>query len=157
MGNYVNSNLIPGEVVRYEGSLHWSVWAAWCVYALLIFVVSLLSANKSGDSSLVFGGVGAAVVLLGIAYLQVAAFEFVVTNKRLIYKNGIIKRESFDQMLNKVDSVMIEQGIIERMIGSGKITIHTSGATHNAQNIADPAEFRRQFYLALDEFTQGNV
>ncbi|MBK8659832.1 MAG: PH domain-containing protein [Bacteroidetes bacterium] len=72
--------------------------------------------------------------------------EFVVTNKRLICKTGLISRKTLEMNLNKIETVNVDQSILGRLLGYGTITIIGTGGTREAfEDIAAPVEFRKRF------------
>ena len=46
-----------------------------------------------------------------------------ITNRRMMAKFGFIRRETVEIPLLKVESVLIEQSILERIIGSGSVAV----------------------------------
>ena len=72
--------------------------------------------------------------------------EFVITNRRIIIKTGIIGRETFEMNLSKIESVNVDQSILGRILNYGSITIIGSGGTKETFNkIARPLAFRKAF------------
>ncbi|MBP7274524.1 MAG: PH domain-containing protein [Saprospiraceae bacterium] len=118
MGNYVNNNLIRGEVVEYETSYHWIIF--FSLRALLtLFIAPLI--DKWTD-------------------------EFAITSKRVIIKTGLIRRRTVELNLNKIESVNIDQGILGRILGFGSIQIVGTGGTKEVfPNINKPLTFRKKF------------
>jgi len=137
--SYVDQNLMTGEQVLYKAKLHWVIFISPAL--LLILGLILFAANGT------LGGIvtGLGVIGLIIAYLNVSTSEFAVTNKRVIIKVGIIKRNSLDTVLKKVESITVNQPIIGRMFGYGSIVVSGSGGTPQPfHKIANPLEFRKQ-------------
>ena len=118
MGSYVNNNLIKDETVVYETKYHWKIF-----FTLTgIFTLFIAPAIKRWTD------------------------EFVITNKRVIIKRGLISRKTFEMNLNKIESVNVDQSIFGRMLGYGTITIIGTGGTKESfLNIADAVEFRKKF------------
>lgn len=64
---------------------------------------------------------------------------------------GLIARESVDIPLSKIDVVMVEQGLIARLFGSGKVVVRTVGeATTVFAQISHPALMRNAVVTALE-------
>ena len=79
----------------------------------------------------------------GLTYLKIKTFEFAVTNKRVLIKHGILKTQSFEIMLNKVEAIYVEQNIIDRILNSGTIIIKGTGGSQNPlRNVDNPFQFR---------------
>jgi len=118
MGNYVNNNLIRGEVVEYETSYHWIIF--FSLRSLFtLFIAPLI--DKWTD-------------------------EFVITNKRVIIKTGLIRRRTVELNLTKIESVNVDQSILGRILGFGSLQIVGTGGTKEIfPNINKPLTFRKKF------------
>jgi uncharacterized membrane protein YdbT with pleckstrin-like domain len=142
--SYVDKNLMPSEKVIYRTHLHWVVF----LWPILWFVVAiwLYSAGVAN------GSIFATLVLLLIAFpMLFDAFvarrtsEFAVTNKRVLIKTGLIRRHSLETLLNKIEGIHVEQGILGRIVDYGTIIITgTGGSKEPFHRIANPMEFRRR-------------
>lgn len=45
--------------------------------------------------------------------------EFGITNKRVLIKHGFIKRISLETLLNKIEGITVQQGILGRILNYG--------------------------------------
>jgi uncharacterized membrane protein YdbT with pleckstrin-like domain len=118
MGHYVDNNLIKDEHVVYETKYHWKIFLSLSG----IFTLFILPA------------------------LQRWSDEFVITDKRVIVKTGIISRRTLEMNLNKIESVNVDQSIMGRLLGYGTITIIGTGGTHESfPDIGHAVEFRKRF------------
>lgn len=71
--------------------------------------------------------------------------EFAVTNKRVLFKMGFIRRRSLDRMLAKVEAIGINQSVLGRLLGYGTVVITgTGGVRQPFKNVVNPLELRRQ-------------
>jgi uncharacterized membrane protein YdbT with pleckstrin-like domain len=52
--------------------------------------------------------------------------HFVVTDRRVLVREGVLSRVGFEIPLLRVDSVHFRQGIIERMLGCGTLSIESA-------------------------------
>ncbi len=121
--SYVDKNLLPNEVVRYRGELHWSVFLSW---------------------------VGLFTLFIG-PWLRRMTSEFAVTNKRVVIKTGIISRETLELNLSKIESVGVEQGFFGRIFGRGAIIVKGTGGTSEVfKSLGNPLGFRRAVEEAID-------
>ncbi|MCS6935606.1 MAG: PH domain-containing protein [Chitinophagales bacterium] len=118
MGSYVQNNLLRDETVVYETKYHWIIFLT--LRGLLSLFI-LPAIDRWSD-------------------------EFVITNKRVVCKTGIISRKTLEMNLNKIESVNVDQSIAGRLLGYGSITIIGTGGTRETfQNIARAVEFRKKF------------
>ena len=101
MGNYVDNILIKDEQVVYETQYHWKIFFTFKGLFTLFIAPAL---DRWAD-------------------------EFVVTNKRVIVKTGLISRRTLEMNLNKIESVNVDQSILGRLLNYGTITIIGTGGT----------------------------
>lgn len=128
---YVDKHLMADETIVFQTKVNWTEYLKGLV--VLLFGLSL------GNLIIILIG----VVLLGLAYMKISSSEFAVTDKRVLIKVGIFKTRSLETMLNKVEGIHVEQGIIGKMVNSGSIVVKGTGGTDNPfPNIDHPYEFR---------------
>src|SRR5215470_1271908 len=151
---YVDNNLISGERVTYRGRLHWLV-LVWPVIvavgfaALGLFII--LRANETESNVRLFLQLGAGVMIIGGVIPRISALirrssaEYAVTNKRIILKEGTVRRRTAEMFLTKVESVGVDQTLGGRVFNYGSIILRgTGGSSEPFHLVARPLEFRRQ-------------
>ena len=97
-----------------------------------------------------------AVLLLGLGLYQILRAwvtcvntEIIVTNKRIIFKTGFISRNSIEMNLDKVESVVVRQGVAGRLLDFGTLVIRGVGAgLEPVANVAAPLEFHKHVNAA---------
>ena len=83
--------------------------------------------------------------------------EFVVTNKRVIFKLGLIRRSVVELQLNKAEAIAFGESFRGRIFNFGTVVVTTGGATNTYHYIADPLSFRRAISEEVDKrFGKGN-
>jgi uncharacterized membrane protein YdbT with pleckstrin-like domain len=71
--------------------------------------------------------------------------EYAVTSRRVLVKKGFLYRRSIETLLTKIESVNVDQGILDRILGSGTLITVGTGGTHDPIKSMDkPLEFRRR-------------
>ncbi len=60
--------------------------------------------------------------------------ELSVTNHRVIYKSGFIRRHTVEMNMDKVASVDVDQSILGRMLDYGTVHVIGTGGVQNAAN-----------------------
>lgn len=143
--SYVESNLLPNEQVTYWAKLHWIIYAL----PAFVFAVAILVAVAGGwIAAIAIAIVGFILVLP--PWIKSSSSEFAITNKRVLIKVGLIRRHSLELLLQKVEGIGVDQGILARILGYGTITISGVGGTKEAfRVISNPLEFRRQVQASL--------
>lgn len=143
---YVDSNLLPNEHVTYRARLHRIIY----LLPVCVLIVALAVALASG--SWIAGGILGLIGLLLLVppWIRSISSEFAVTNKRVLVKVGLVRRHSLELLLQKVEGIGVDQGILGRVLGYGTITVSGTGGTREAfRMIAHPLEFRRQVQASL--------
>jgi uncharacterized membrane protein YdbT with pleckstrin-like domain len=145
--SYVQSVLQPGETVRFHTNVHWIKYVPGLALFLAAAVVYLLFARPGSGSmiwtilTLLVAAVGAGLMFL--TWFERWNTEIAVTDKRIIYKQGFISRDTLEMSLSKVESVLVDQTILGRIFGYGDITLRgTGGGAEPLRTIAHALEFR---------------
>jgi len=125
--SYVSKVLQPEERVLMTGKLHWVTYreaAIALVLALLVFWFS----GKSFLLNVIGWGLLLASVGLGIfAAFNQWITEIAVTTKRVIYKHGFIRRITSEMNMDKVESVIVTQSILGRVLDYGSLHVMGTG------------------------------
>jgi PH (Pleckstrin Homology) domain-containing protein/uncharacterized protein DUF4339 len=146
---YVSSILQPGERVLSVGRLHWIIYMEAVIAFILSVVCFWVSQDASEEmmelGSWVFGLILlAASVLIGAkAWFDQWTTEIAVTNRRVIYKRGFIKRHTVEMNMDKIESVTVSQSILGRALGYGAIHVRGTGeGIEHLHKIASPISLR---------------
>ena len=145
---YIERILQPGETLVYAGKIHWIIYLPAMV--LLLVALAALTQAKSGPTGLSWLIVSIACWLAaGVAFLSSWfrrwTTEIDVTNRRIVYKRGLIKRHTVEMNMDKVESVDVDQSMMGRLLNYGDITIFGTGeGIEPLQTIGAPLEFRNR-------------
>ena len=149
MARYIDKVLQPGEWVLYSTNGHWMFFlpaiAAWIVAVVFLVLPRMVAADALMSVCLAFAAVAGLVALYwtATAWFHRWTTETDVTNMRVVYKTGFIKRRTFEMSLDKVESVDVNQSILGRLMNYGDITIQGVGeGTQTISTIASPLAFR---------------
>ena len=136
--SYVQRVLQPGEQVRHISSIHWIVYWPGVAVAVLAAVAYWLGWEYAAYALALV-----AVVLLIQQWFQWWVTEIAVTNRRVIYKKGLIRRQTNEMNMDKVESVKIDQSILGRMLDYGNVMMLGTGeGFETLRTIASPIELR---------------
>jgi hypothetical protein len=103
--SYIDQNLTTGEQVVYQARLHWAIFISPAIFTLVG-----LGILGQGTSMAI---VGLIIMLIGVlraisATTTYLTTEFAVTNRRVIGKIGLIRRQSLEVLLSKVESISVD-------------------------------------------------
>jgi len=136
---YVNSVLQPGETVKAIGRLHWiNYFKAFLLLAIaaILLAYGLQDTTKVQRTVTYIGWLvlAVAVVMLLGAWFTRQMTELSVTNHRVIYKTGFLRRHTVEMNMDKVETVNVDQSILGRMLGYG--TIHVLGTGQGIEGLS---------------------
>jgi uncharacterized membrane protein YdbT with pleckstrin-like domain len=144
--SYVERVLQPGEQVRYISSIHWIVYWPGVAVALLAVAAYWFGETRLLPKVWLYTAYAlalVAVVLLVQEWYQWWITEIAVTNRRVIYKKGLIRLHTNEMNMDKVESVQVGQSFLGRMFDFGTVKILGTGEGFEAlQTIAGPIKLR---------------
>ena len=138
--SYVNATLQAGERVTASASRHWIIYLRpllWAAIGLcLIFASSKTNPTSGLAAATILGGITifliALVSLIG-KWFDNSTMELAVTDRRVIYKSGFIRRHTVEMNMGKIESVIVDQSILGRLLDFG--TIHIKGTGQSIENL----------------------
>lgn len=115
--SYIRDSLSEGEVVLKEFTLHWVTWMPVVImYALVITIPFAV-----------------------VKHLLLKSREQGLTNRRVVFKKGLLARDTSEMPLSSIETVTIHQTISGRMMGFGTVKITGRGISDVALlDIDDP-------------------
>ena len=154
----------------YTTRLHWIVMLGHIFGACVLWVMGaylLYYAYKNPQMELTSRHVaeygGAALLLCGLIVILAGsirrnATEMAVTTRRVVIKTGLASRKTIEMLLNKVETIEVNEPGLGRILGYGSITmIGTGGTSEQFHKIAHPLEFRSQAQQQIERLMPGDV
>ncbi len=141
---FISDNLMKEEEVVYEGKLHWIIF----VPGIVLIVIGFLCFSLPGLAAILIM-IGLAMILA--AYIKKVTTEIAVTNKRVLGKTGLIRRDTIDLNLKKVESLYADQGIFGRILNYGAVRIvGTGGSSFRVNGVDKPIEYKKAANEQID-------
>lgn len=160
---YIDKTLVPGERVIYETRLHWIVMLGHLLLGLVLVGLGAFMAiwayshpAMTVQNRNIFYGVAAGAGLLGIIFLILGAVrrnatEIGVTNRRVVIKTGLSSRRTIEMLLNKIETMEVNETGVGRMLGYGSIQIVGTGGTYERfHTISHPVELRNRVQMEIE-------
>jgi uncharacterized membrane protein YdbT with pleckstrin-like domain len=144
---YVDRILQPGEEVIATGRLHWIVFLPGAAFLAAGGVLMIVSPTEEW-LWWIARGAGALLLLSGIssifgAWLEQWTTEIAVTPLRVIQKRGLIRRQTGEMNMQKIESVEVDQTILGRILNYGTVSVRGTGSgIEGLHHIADPLALR---------------
>jgi uncharacterized membrane protein YdbT with pleckstrin-like domain len=167
--NYIDNNLLPDEHIIFRTKKHFIIF-------LVPFIFMLLAIFFSTDNALTvamnntFSTITHNIPLLNMIpripaliftvamlfsalqqWIMYMTSDYVVTNKRVIMREGLLVRRTSDLRLSTISSVNTDQGVLGQMLNFGNISINGfGGQKDDFIQIAAPIAFQKSVHVQLD-------
>lgn len=146
--NFLKSQLQPGEEIKYRARIHSFLFVEpLCLLMVGGFILCDVSAP-------IMKWLAVTVLFLGLVSLvqricvKVGSL-FVVTNRRVILKTGIVRRRVSELVLNRCEGLQATQSVTGRIFGYGTLVVTTGGATNCYYFVHKPFDFKRAINIQI--------
>ena len=114
---------------------HWKTLIRPFAVAALVIVIALVaevlipsgSAGNIGRLAVAVVAIGVLMVWLMVPVLRWRTTVYELTNRRLRMRDGIITRHGRDIPLARINDVSFSKGLLDRLLGSGRLTVESAG------------------------------
>lgn len=165
--SYVEKTRMPDEQVLFQTRMHWVVFlppVRWLIFACFSLAVGhtvrLLHWRLFFDWPLYLSLTLGCMVLFALsllgAWLDYLGAEYALTDKRVIMKQGLIRRRAFEIMLSRIESVVVNQSILGRLLNYGSVMMYgTGGGCDPFHRIPAPLAFRNRVQTEVIRAMRG--
>jgi uncharacterized membrane protein YdbT with pleckstrin-like domain len=136
--SYLDESLAPGERIVARFALHWTAKGRLILGIVLI--------------PLVIG-----IFITVYEWLRLRGIELAVTTQRVVYKTGIIGRETEEIRLSALETVDLLQTTWGRLLGYGNVRVTGRGESALVfEHVADPVGVKRAIETAYSANVEHN-
>ena len=121
--------LHPGEQIIYEGHPSWRATLWFYIVGLVVAVGAGAigyAVKNTGIGIAVFGVVMVLVIVIG--WLRRITTRYLITNKRMQIKHGLIGRRLQETRVDRVLDVTVNQTALQRMLAIGTVDFDNASA-----------------------------
>jgi uncharacterized membrane protein YdbT with pleckstrin-like domain len=128
---YIDRVLQEGERVRHVATISWvSYLPGLLMWALAGVLLGVLPDSPAARALVLI--VAAVIFIIGTVFVvrawwQRLTTEIAVTDRRIIFKRGFVRRYTVEMHMDKVESVDVDQSIWGRLFNYGDVIIHGTG------------------------------
>jgi hypothetical protein len=139
VARYADKLLAQGERIALRGRQHFLAtliegrvaWAIFIAALVLLVLVAQLGPETADVVRQLFSWLALGLLLIGLAwlaqiYLNWFMQDYLVTNRRVLKVEGVLKKRSADSSLEKINDAVLEQSVFGRMLGYGDLDILTA-------------------------------
>lgn len=156
--SYVQENLMPGEVVKYQTTIsYWAYAKYWGIASALIMGAWLLREYTGAPYWLPLLLLAGAGVFTALTKTLRSANELAITNQRVLIKTGWLWQKSAVLYLTRVEGVEVSQDITGRMWGYGTVQVRGVGTeVWPVDFTLNPLEFQRRVFSMIGRSNGGH-
>lgn len=155
MPPYPEKLINEGETLVLDLKPHW--WFFWKHIAsgAGILVVVILWLSFGSAQALSYPIAIAIVVYVGfvvVKYLGWTYTHFVLTDRRVVARSGIVSKQGTEIPLDRVNNIDFSQKIFERLIGAGDLSIESAGRDGQShfENVRHPDMVQQEIYRQME-------
>ena len=138
---YPDELLVPGEEIVMHRHPHWKmlvvpVLVLMVVVGLGSYLAALIGAQSWSPWARIVLGVIALALVVRFTLMPVIRWRtthFVITNRRVLVREGLITRRGMDIPMRRITGVQFRQSLFERLFGVGTLVMESASD--------DPLEF----------------
>lgn len=149
--------MMEGETLICEARFHYVMF--W-LPALLVLLAVAFPFVPTGEGTLntrlLFSGILLVLALLWYIVINNGK-RFLLTNKRIILKTGIIMRNSKELMLRKCESINVRQSIMGRILGYGDVIVSTGEEKDVFKYVRNPMTFSTKINEQIDKVSSTSA
>jgi hypothetical protein len=159
--------LNPEEEIAFELHPHWWYFSGLMGLAVLILVGATVAAYPNLLPQQAQKGLALAVLgttILGVFWLLARLLiwrttYFVVTNERVILRQGVLSKHGREILLERIMDLSFHQSLLERMVGTGDLMIESGGESGQDvfEMIPHPELAERQIYAEIEATKRKNA
>lgn len=131
---YPKKLLNPDETVALDLHPHWWFFfeAAAALMVSIIAGIAVRVGLNSGNTRKYLGyvvlvAIGVSAIWLLVRYMKWVTTNFVITNDRIIFRQGVVGKSGIEIPLDRVNNVNFNQSAFERLLGAGDLLIESGG------------------------------
>jgi hypothetical protein len=158
LARYADKLLAQGERIALRGRQHFLAtliegrvaWAILIAALVLLVLVAQLDPTTPDLVRQLFSWLALGLLLVGLAwlgqiYLNWYMQDYLVTNRRVLKVEGVLKKRSADSSLEKINDAVLEQSVFGRMLGYGDLDILTANeqSVDRYRMLAEAQTFKR--------------
>lgn len=149
--SYIDRNLLPGERIIFRTKKHLIIFF-WPVIITIfsVFVTGYLNADEI-LATISWAPWFIALILwiyCGIAYMT---SEFVVTDKRIMMREGFFVRHTNEMRISTISQVNVDQSLLGQLLNYGLVTINAFGVSDSFSLLARPFTFQKTVHERIDK------
>ncbi len=100
-----------------------------------------------------------AFIIAATLFLQWRAAVYTLTDRRIVVSRGVVSKVTESITLDRIQDVIVRQGLLERMLGAGSVDIESAGrdGVEVLRRIARPQAFYNALMESMEAHRTGQL
>lgn len=135
--------LLRDEVIVFQTKKHKIIFFVPIVLTLLAIYVYPIFTNNPFLAKIIWALVLVPGVFFTYSLVEYMTSIFIVTNKRIMMREGFFNRHTNETLLTSISQVNVDQNLIAQLLNYGTLTVNAFGASDTFVMIAKPYAFQQ--------------
>ncbi len=151
---YPTKLLNDNESIVLDLRPHWWFLVPRALLLGILLVAGIAALGWEDWAGAVVGVLVVAALIFFLLRLAVwATVNFVVTTERVIYRHGVLSKRGIEIPLDRINTVVFNQGMFERIIGAGDLEIESAADTPSKfTDIRKPDIVQQEIYRQAEQY-----
>jgi uncharacterized membrane protein YdbT with pleckstrin-like domain len=122
-------DLHPGENVIYEGHPSWRSILSFYLMGLVVIAIAVVIGVVADETAIGIAAAGVlAVLTLIVGFLKRITTRYLITNRRLQIRRGLLSKHVEETRVDRVVDVTVHQGVFDRILQIGAVDFDNASA-----------------------------
>jgi uncharacterized membrane protein YdbT with pleckstrin-like domain len=122
-------DLHPGENVIYEGHPSWRSILSFYLMGLVVIAALVVIGVLADQTGIGLAAAGVlAVLTLIVGWLKRITTRYLITNRRMQIRRGLIAKHTEETRIERVVDVSVHQGVFDRLLRIGAVDFDNASA-----------------------------
>jgi hypothetical protein len=150
---FIEKNLLPNEQILFRTKKHLIIFLTpifWSIFS--VYAYSYMESNEV-LFSLKWAPWFVACIFWSYSLLEYYFSEFVVSDKRVMMREGFFFRHTNEMRLATISQVNVDQNLLGQLLNYGTVSLNAFGAFDSYTLIDKPNTFQKYVNEQLDKLT----
>lgn len=152
--SYIDRNLLPDERILFRTKKHLIIFFLPVVLTIFSAFITKYMTNDPVLAKVAWAPWLLALIFWVYYWFEYMTSEFVVTNKRVMMREGFFNRHTNEMRLATISQVNVDQSLLGQILNYGMVTINAFGVSDAYNMIANPFLFQRYVNEGSDKLAR---
>lgn len=151
----MSGRLLPEEVVVFQTRKHKIIFFVPVALTLAALYAYPFFIHNPMLEKIIWGLFVVPAIFFGYTLVEYMTSIFIVTNKRIMMREGFFTRHTNETLLTSISQVTVDQNIVAQLLNYGTVTVNAFGASDTFVMIASPYRFQQALNEQVNLTSRG--